>query len=500
MLEKKNTKKVTKNPRPEGLEGLGKLPPQALDLEEAVLGALMLERDALGTVIEILKPESFYKEAHQKIYKAVMDLYDGSDPIDILTVTNRLRSKGELEIAGGAYYVTELTTKANSADNIEYHARIVAEQAVKRELISIATSIERDAYEDTTDVFELVNIADKKISDLNSGNFKNEPKSISDLTKESHKHAIEISKIPDGMVGQRTGFNDFDNHTKGWRNGNLIIIAARPGMGKSSLAHSAAYNSGVNFNVPVAIFSLEMSSEEVTAVLESYQTGIDYEMISSGEYINNISLLEQYHHKIGPLLNAPIYIDDTAAISITELRAKARKLVKKMGVKAIYIDYLQLMSGPVERTKSFGNREQEVSQISAALKRLAKELKVPIIALSQLSRSVETRGGDKRPQLSDLRESGAIEQDADMVVFLYRPAYYFDSDSAGNKIDKYLNLMIIAKWRGGKLKDIETKFIGRLKRFIDYNNTSLDDDDLPEKPTSFFDSSNVNEFDDKQPF
>jgi replicative DNA helicase len=476
MEQKKFTPKTgllkPKTTRIDGIESLGKLPPQALELEEAVLGALMLERDALTTVIEILKPESFYKESHQKIFKAVVDLFDRSEPIDILTVTNHLRSKGELEIAGGAYYVSELTTKVNSAANIEYHARIVAEQAIKRDLISIASEVHRDAYEDTTDVFELLDKTEQHLYQVSESNIRKNYADMRSLMGEALKE-LQAKKDHDShLTGVPSGFTDLDRVTSGWQKNDLVIIAARPGMGKTAFVVSAMRNAAVEFKKPVAIFSLEMSSIQLVNRLISAEAELDSEKIKKG----NLEEYEwaQLHHKINALTNAPIYIDDTPALTIRELRTKCRRLKAKNNIELIIIDYLQLMSGEGNaKGGGAGNREQEISAISRALKQLAKELQVPVIALSQLSRSVETRGGDKRPQLSDLRESGAIEQDADMVVFLYRPEYYkIDVDESGNSL-KGVGEVIIAKHRNGGLDSVFLKFIGKYTKFCDLESSGL---------------------------
>jgi len=456
--------------RLDGIDGLGKLPPQALELEEAVLGALMLERDALTIVIEILKPESFYKESHQKIFKAVVDLFDKSEPIDILTVTNQLRIKGELEIVGGSYYVTELTSKVNSAANIEFHARIVAEQAIKRDLISIASDVHRDAFEETTDVFELLDKTEQHLYQVSESNIRKNYADMRSLMGEALKE-LQAKKDHDShLTGVPSGFTDLDRLTSGWQKNDLVIIAARPGMGKTAFVVSAMRNAAVDFKKSVAIFSLEMSSIQLVNRLISAEAELDSEKIKKG----NLEEYEwaQLHHKINALTNAPIYIDDTPALSIRELRTKSRRLKAKNDIQLIIIDYLQLMSAE-GNSKGGGNREQEISAISRALKQLAKELQIPVIALSQLSRSVETRGGDKRPQLSDLRESGAIEQDADMVIFLYRPEYYkIDEDETGNSL-KGVGEVIIAKHRNGSLDSVFLKFIGKYTKFCDLEGVSF---------------------------
>jgi replicative DNA helicase len=467
--------------------GMGKIPPQAVDLEEAVLGALMIEKDALTNVIDILKPESFYKEAHQVIFKAVVTLFDKSEPIDILTVTNQLRSTGELEIVGGPYYITELTTRINSAANVEYHARIVAEQAIKRELISIASEIHKDAYEATTDVFDLLDKTEQSLFQVSESNIRKNYAEMRTILGQALSELQAKKDHENKLTGVPSGFTDLDRVTSGWQKSDLIILAARPGMGKTAFVVSAMRNAAVDFKMPVAIFSLEMSSIQLVNRLISAEAELDGEKIRKGT-------LEEYewaqlHHKISKLSSAPIFIDDTPALSIRELRTKCRRLKAKHDIQMIIVDYLQLMTGEGNSKGSMGNREQEIASISRALKNIAKELSVPVIALSQLSRAVETRGGDKRPQLADLRESGSIEQDADMVVFLYRPEYYkIDEDEVGNSL-KGIGEVIIAKHRNGSLENVYLKFVGKFTKFCDIDNNNFSSND-----------SVSNQYNDSSPF
>ena len=447
-------------------EGLGKIPPQALDLEEAVLGALMLEKDALTNVIDILKPETFYKDSNKEIYQSIVDLFNNSEPVDILTVTNDLRKKGKLDLVGGAYYITELTSKVNTAAHIEYHARIIIEKAIKRELIRIASEIHHDAYEDTVDVFALMDKTEQRLFEVSEINIR---KNYADMRSIMHEAIVELEikkNQADGLTGVPSGFTALDRVTSGWQKSDLVIIAARPAMGKTAFVVSALRNAAVEFGKAVAIFSLEMSSVQLVNRLISAEAELESEKIKKGS-------LEEYEweqliHKTAKLSEAPIFIDDTPALTILELRAKARKLVSQHNVGLIVIDYLQLMTGDSSKSGGgSGNREQEIASISRSLKNIAKELSIPIIALSQLSRAVETRGGDKRPQLSDLRESGSIEQDADMVMFLYRPEYYgLDSDEEGNSTQG-VGEVIIAKHRNGSLDTVKLKFIGKFTKFCD---------------------------------
>ena len=442
----------------------GRVPPQAVDLEEAVLGALMLEQNALTAVVDILKPDVFYKEAHQVIYAAIHRLFAKSEPIDILTVTNELKSSGELELIGGAYYITQLTNRVASTANIEYHARIISQKFIQRELIKLSSEIIKDAFEDTTDVFDLLDKAEKNLFAVSETNFRRDYDSMQSLVREAIKD-IESARDHEGNLrGVPSGFTDVDRITGGWQKSDLVILAARPGMGKTAFVLSMARNIAVDFNIPLAIFSLEMSSIQLVTRLISSETHLSADKLKKGNLENYE--WEQLNAKIGKLVDAPLFIDDTPALSIFELRAKCRRLKAQHDIQMIIIDYIQLMSTGGDNK---GNREQEISTISRSLKALAKELNVPVITLSQLNRSVETRGGSKRPLLSDLRESGAIEQDADLVLFIYRPEYYkIDQDEEGNSTQGLAEL-IIAKHRNGALADVKMTFIDRFAKFTDFD-------------------------------
>ncbi len=445
---------------------LGKIPPQATDLEEAVLGALMLEREALSEVIDILKPESFYKEPHQKIFAAIHDIFQKSEPVDILTVTAELRKRNELEVIGGAYYISYLTNRVASSANIKFHARIISQKHILRELIRISSTTIREAFEESTDVFELLDKAERDLFTVAQGNIRKDYDTMSDVIKLAIENIEAAKKNVDGVSGVPTGFHALDRVTSGWQNSDMIVIAARPGMGKTAFVISMARNMAVDFNMPVAIFSLEMASVQLVNRLISAETGIKGEKLRKGNLEDHE--FTQLHTRIKKLSKAPIYIDDTPSLSIFELRAKARRLKSKHNIACIIIDYLQLMTGG---TDNRGNREQEISMISRSIKTIAKELNIPIIALSQLSRAVETRGGDKRPMLSDLRESGAIEQDADIVSFIYRPEYYdITQDEDGNSLHG-VGQVIIAKHRNGALETVSLKFE---KDFAKFGNLETD--------------------------
>ena len=446
---------------------LGKIPPQALDLEEAVLGAIMLERDALYEVMDILTPESFYREEHAEIYKACVGLFEKSQPIDILTVTEYLRNKGKLDFVGGPYGLTEFTNRVGSAANIQFHARIIQEKYILRELIRISSGVQTKAYDPQTDVFELLDEAENDLFGISEGNFKNQDRSMGSLISEAITNIEELKDKTDGLTGIGSGFTELDRITSGWQRSDLIILAARPAMGKTAFVLSLARNAAVDFNIPVALFSLEMSNLQLVNRLISSEAHIRGDKLRNGnleEYE-----LAQLHSKIDKLSNAKIFIDDTPALNVFDLRAKARRLKDRHGIGMIVIDYLQLMSGGTDN-KGQGNREQEISKISRSLKGLAKDLNVPVIALSQLSRAVETRGGTKRPMLSDLRESGSIEQDADQVMFLYRGEYYgFEQDEDGNPCQG-VGEVIIAKNRHGGTANVRLRFVGEFAKF-----TNLDE-------------------------
>jgi len=451
-----------------------KLPPQAPDLEESVLGALMLEKDALTIVIDILKPESFYKEAHQEIYRAIVQLFNEAEPIDLRTVTNQLRKHGQLEAVGGAYYVTALTSRISSAANVEFHARLIAEYAIKRALITVATEVQKHAYDDTQDIFELLDQAEQALFEVTDANIRKNYSSMRSLLGEAFKELETKRHHKDGLTGIPSGFTGLDRVTSGWQKADLVIVAARPGMGKTAFLLSALRNAAVDHSYPVAIFSLEMASLQLVNRLISAEAELESEKIKKGNLADYE--WEQLIHKTSQLSQAPIYIDDTPALSIFELRAKCRRLKAKHDVQLIAVDYLQLMSG--ESVKGAGNREQEIASISRSLKSIAKELNVPVIVGSQLSRAVETRGGTKRPQLSDLRESGSIEQDADVVMFVFREEYYKEREKPGDHdleaMAKWQEEMeklhgraevIIGKQRHGPIGTVELSFEGRFTRF-----------------------------------
>ncbi|MBN1251865.1 MAG: replicative DNA helicase [Bacteroidales bacterium] len=456
-------KKHTNYPEKVNNSELGKLPPQALELEEAVLGAIMLEKHAALEVLDVLKPDSFYSPAHQKIFSVIFELAAEHKPIDMLTVTEGLRKSGDLEEIGGAYYISKLTSNIGSASHLEYHARIIAQKFIQRELIKVTSEIQKRAFEDDTDVLDLLNFSESSIFKLAEGNIKNETVRISEVINDAIDKIEEASNREDNLSGTPSGFTSLDRITSGWQASDLVIIAARPSMGKTAFVLSMARNMAVNHQVPLAIFSLEMATLQLVNRLIAAETELSSDKLRSGKLKDYE--WEQLDIKTKNLNDAPIFIDDTPAITLFELRAKCRRLKTQFDIKMVIIDYLQLMSGTPETR---GNREQEVSTISRGLKAIAKELNIPIIALSQLNRSVEMRSGDKRPQLSDLRESGAIEQDADLVIFIHRPEKYgITEDHEGNST-KGLAELIIAKHRNGAIADVQLKFRDELAKFEEF--------------------------------
>ncbi len=464
----------------------GKIPPQAVDLEEVVLGAMMIDKKGVDEVIDILHPDVFYKDAHHHIYEAIFKLFETSEPVDLLTVSSQLKKDGRLESVGGDFYLIKLTQKVASSAHIEFHARIILQKYIQRSLIKISNEIIEDAYDEGTDVFDLLDHAESKLYDVTQGNLKRSAETAQNLVIQAKKRIEEIAN-KEGLSGIPSGFDKVDKLTSGWQPSDLIIVAARPGMGKTALTLSMARNMAVNSDIPVAFFSCEMSSVQLITRLISSETGLSSEKLRTGKLEKHE--WEQLNVKVKALEKAPLFIDDTPSLSIFDLRAKARRLASQHGIKLIIIDYLQLMTAG--GSQKGGNREQEISTISRNLKALAKELNVPVIALSQLSRAVETRGGSKRPILSDLRESGAIEQDADIVSFIYRPEYY--------KIDEWDDEertptqgqaeFIVAKHRNGGLENIRLKFVGNLGKF-----DNLDDFDSPFEFQSKMNANEENPF------
>ncbi len=443
----------------EGLSG-GKMPPFDLETEEVVLGQLMMETEAVFQVMDILRPESFYQPAHQEVFRAVQDLAKNEEPVNIVTVTNQLRKNGALEKVGGPFFISQLTVRVSSAAHIEYHAKIVAQKFIQRELIRVSSEIQQKAYDPSIDVADLIDFSESQLFKVAEGNIKKESVQVGLIIPEALRMIEEAGKREDGLSGVPSGFTVLDRVTNGWQPANMIVIAARPAMGKTAFILSMIRNMAVDHNVPVAMFSLEMNAFMLVNRLIVSECELPSEKIKKGNLnANEWKILEE---RTRVLLNAPIYIDDTPSLSVFDFRAKCRRMKQKYNIGAIFIDYLQLMTAG----GSF-SREQEVSSISRQIKAVAMELDVPVVALSQLSRAVETRGGTKKPQLSDLRESGAIEQDADMVIFLHRPEYYKleefeDGTPTHNKAE-----VILAKNRHGAIDTVRLQFIKEQVKFTD---------------------------------
>lgn len=444
----------------------GRLVPRAVEIEAAVLGALMLEKDAFTIVCDLLRPESFYEPKHVKIYQAIQSLGLAQEPIDMITVTNRLRQDGELENVGGAGFVASLTMNVASAAHVEYHARIVAQKYLARELINFASKVENSAFDETNDIDDLLQEAEKHLFDISQRNLKKEVSQIDPVLDKAIEQMQIAGRQQSGLSGLDTGFRELNKITSGWQKSDLVIIAARPAMGKTAFVLSMALNIA-SHNDPVAVFSLEMSNLQLVNRLISNACELPGDKIKSGDL--STSDWGRLTARLSKLQGLPFYVDDSSGLSIMELRTKARRLVREHNVKLIIIDYLQLMTAGIK----LGSREQEVSTISRSLKQLAKELDIPIIALSQLNRKLEDRGNkDKRPQLADLRESGAIEQDADIVCFIHRPEMYTHTglDAEGNDIKGKVDF-IIAKHRSGSVGDVCMRFRKEYVRFENWDET-----------------------------
>ena len=440
MAEQKRNTRNSKSTKIQPVNDYGRIQPQAPELEEAVLGALMIEKDAYSLVSEILRPESFYERRHQLIYSAIVDLAVNQKPVDILTVKEQLSKRGDLEEVGGPFYITQLSSKVASSAHIEYHARIIAQKSLARELITFTSNIQSKAFDETLDVDDLMQEAEGKLFEISQQNMKKDYTQINPVIDEAYKLIQKAAARTDGLSGLESGFTKLDKMTSGWQNSDLIIIAARPAMGKTAFVLSMAKNIAVDYRNPVALFSLEMSNVQLVNRLIANVCEIPSEKIKSGQLANYE--WQQLDYKLKNLMDAPLYVDDTPSLSVFELRTKARRLVREHGVRIIIIDYLQLMNA-------------------------AKELNIPIIALSQLNRGVESREGidGKRPQLSDLRESGAIEQDADMVCFIHRPEYYkIFQDDRGNDL-RGMAEIVIAKHRNGAVGEVLLRFKGEFTRF-----------------------------------
>jgi replicative DNA helicase len=439
-----------------------KVPPQNLEAEESVLGSILLHNEALNKVLEIMTGDDFYKESHRKIFSAIVDLDEQNEPIDIITLTDFLRGKNELEEVGGAAFLTSLVNSVPTAANVKYYSKIVHERALLRNLINVATEIVTSGYETTGQVDELLDFAESRIFGISEKKVKPSFFPVKDIVKESFETIERLYDKKERITGIPTGFKDLDDITSGFQPGDLIVIAGRPSMGKTAFSLGIAQNTAIIHRHTVAIFSLEMAKEQLVLRMLCSESRVDSHKLRSG-YLgkNDWPLLTA---AAGTLTEAPIFIDDSPAISILEMRAKARRLKAEHGLSMIIVDYLQLMRGRGNSDK----REQEISDISRSLKALAKELRVPVIALSQLSRAVETRGGERKPILADLRESGAIEQDADVVIFIYRKEVYDSSEA-----NKGLAEIMISKQRNGPVGSVMLTFRDRYTRFEDFSDRDI---------------------------
>jgi len=467
MPEQKNIRRKSTQPVD---NNYGHLQPQALDIEKAVLGALLIDKDAYSIVCELLFPESFYEPRNQMVYSAIRDLNMAEKPVDVLTVTEQLAKTGTLEEVGGPAYIAELSSRVASSAHIEYHSHIIAQKFLARQLISFASVIETKAFDETIDVDELMQEAEGSLFELSQKNMKKDYTQVDPVIKNAIDMITKAAANKDGLTGVPTGYHKLDDITSGWQASDLVIIAGRPAMGKTSFALSLAKNIATDAGVPIAFFSLEMSNVQLVNRLISNVCEIQGSHLQSGQL--QPDEWDRLDKRITNLQGAPLYVDDTPGLSVFELRTKARRLVREHGVKIIMIDYLQLMNANGMR---FSSRQEEVSTISRSLKGLAKELNIPILALSQLNRGVESREGleGKRPQLSDLRESGAIEQDADMVLFVHRPEYYHIYQDDNGRDLHGMAQIIIAKHRKGATGDVLLTFRGEFTRFENPEDTRL---------------------------
>jgi replicative DNA helicase len=445
----------------------GRVPPQAVDVEMAVLGGMLLEKEAIAKAIEVLDETAFYKPAHQYIFSAMIGLFERSEPVDLITLIEELRRRAQLEKIGGEFYLTELTTKVTNAANIEFHAHIVLEKALMRQLIASSSAMAGRAFSETEDALELLDEAEQQIFQISEQRMKKNFVSMNTAVHSTMEMLESIHGKHSGITGVPAGFTELDNITGGFQKSDLIIVAGRPSQGKTALVLSLARNASVIHNVPIGFFSLEMSTQQLVMRLICAEARVDAHMVRTGRLPEDE--WRKLSTSVGRLYKAKIFIDDTAALGILELRAKARRLKAEHNVGMIVVDYLQLMQGP----KNAQSREQEISSISRSLKALAKELNIPVVALSQLNRAVEARG-DKRPVLADLRESGAIEQDADVVVFVHRPEMFgIEKDENGNSTEGTAEL-IIGKQRNGPTGTARMAFIKQYARFENLTRTRED--------------------------
>lgn len=447
---------------------LTKMPPQALEAEMAVLGSMLIEPEAASTATEILDETCFYKDAHKKIFSAALALYQQSEPVDVLTVSNELEKRKELDAVGGPYYLTELVERIPSAANVEYYCRIVLDKSLLRKLITVSTKIQQECYDAMTDSHDIIDRAEHEIFALSQNRSRTDFSHIGPVLHKTMETIEGYHGRKGGVTGVPTGFKELDELLSGFQKSDLIIIAGRPSMGKTAFALNIARNAAMS-GVPVGVFSLEMASYQLAMRLLCSEAKVNSHKVRIGQLPDNEWM--KLSMTVGLLAETPIYIDDTPALTILEIRSKARRLKAEHDIGMIVVDYLQLIRGG----KSAESRQVEIALISQSLKALAKELDIPVVSLSQLSRAVESRGGDKKPMLSDLRESGAIEQDADVVMFIYRPAQYHPSSPVEPELENVAEI-IVAKQRNGPTDTVELVFI---KDYVQFANKDAVHKELP---------------------
>lgn len=436
------------------LGALGRIPPQSVEAEQSVIGSMLIDKEVIPVVMEVLKPEDFYRPDHKEIYDVIIELFDKAQPIDLITVSERLKLHGKLELVGGLEYLTNIATEVPTTANVKHYAKIVEEKSLLRKLIKASSDIVDLGFTASEEVSFILDKAEQSIFDILQKRSSQGFVPIRDVLVDTFNKLEELYNNKGHITGIPTGFADLDYKTSGLHNSDLILVAARPAMGKTAFALNLAQNAAVHSGVPVAIFSLEMSKEQLVNRMLCSEAMVDSSRMKTGQLEDND--WQKVAKALGPLSEAPIYIDDTPGISITEIRAKCRRLKLEHNLGLVVIDYLQLMQGSRSKNE---NRQQEISEISRSLKILAKEINVPVVCLSQLSRAAETRT-DHRPILSDLRESGAIEQDADIVMFLYRDDYYNPETEKKNIAE-----VILAKHRSGSTGTIELVWLGQFTKF-----------------------------------
>jgi len=439
-----------------------RVPPQAIDVEQAVLCAMLLDKEAIAHAVESIDETYFYKDSHRLIFISIVELFDKHEAADLYTITEALKKKGQLENAGGAYYLAEIANIVPSSANVEYHLNIVKEKAIARKLINVCNEVINSSFEQEKDADQLLDDAEKAIFEISEKRIKRGFASINPLLHSTFERIEELYHTSrTGVTGVASGFKKLDEYTAGFQRSDLIVLAGRPSMGKTAFALNLARNAAIDQNVPVGLFSLEMSAESLVLRLLCTEAMVNQTHVRTGKL--SADELKRLSQHVGVLGDAPIFIDDSPSLNVLQLRSKARRLAAEKNIRMLIVDYLQLMESPREE-----NRQQEITKISRSLKALSKELDLPVIALSQLSRAVETRDKSRKPQLSDLRESGAIEQDADVVLFVYRPEYYNIKEFEDTKEPTYNKCeIIIGKQRNGPVGDIKLTFLKEFGKFSD---------------------------------